>query len=112
MRFPTTLRMVLHWPSSAIGVWLLLDFSRQFNKSPDCFSTRCEDDLAAAPDIYRSQKPLRFPHLEHAIFMAFRWAATGPISACHFYHLCIDKNASKAYAPCRLMGKQRTRHHP
>src|SRR5262245_58902793 len=95
MRFPTTLRMVLHWPSSAIGVWLLLDFSRQFNKSPDCFSTRWEVALAAAPVIYRSQKLLRYPHLEQAILRAFRWAATGPIAACHFYHLCIDKNAQK-----------------
>jgi hypothetical protein len=91
------------WPSSAIGVWLLLDFSRQFNKSPDCFSTRWEVALAAAPVIYRSQKLLRYPHLEQAILRAFRWAATGPIAACHFYHLCIDKNASKAYAPCRSM---------
>jgi hypothetical protein len=83
MRFPTTLRMVLHWPSSAIGVWLLLDFSRQFNKSPDCFSTRWEVALAAAPIIYRSQKLLRYAHLEQAILRAFRWAATGPISAGH-----------------------------
>jgi hypothetical protein len=50
--------MLLHWASSAIGVWLLLDFGRQFNKSSDCFSTRWEVALAATPVIYRSQKLL------------------------------------------------------
>jgi hypothetical protein len=30
------------------GVGLLLDFGRQFNKSPDCFSTRWKVDLQTA----------------------------------------------------------------
>jgi hypothetical protein len=74
---------MLLWPSSAIGFWLLLDFRRQLNKSPDCFSTRWEVGLAPAPVVYRPQKMLRYPHLKRAILRAFRWAATGPISAGH-----------------------------
>jgi len=50
--------MLLRWPGSAIGVWLLLDFRRQFNKSPDCFSAGWEVGLAATPIIYRPQKLL------------------------------------------------------
>jgi hypothetical protein len=50
---------MLLWPTSAIGVWLLLDFNRQFNKASDCFSTRWEVGLAAAPVVYRPQKLLR-----------------------------------------------------
>jgi hypothetical protein len=95
--------MPLLWPSSAIGVWLLLDFGRQFNKSPDCFSTRWEVGLAAAPVVYRPQKLLRYPHLKQAILRAFRWAATGPVAASHFYNFCLDINTSKVYARCRPM---------
>jgi hypothetical protein len=87
--------MLLLWSSLAIGVWLLLDFGRQFNKSPDCFSTRREVGLAAAPVVYRPQKLLRYPHLKQAILRAFRWAATGPFTAGHFYNFYIDINASK-----------------
>jgi len=50
--------------SSAIGVWLLFDFGRQFNKSPDCFSTRGEVGLSSAPVVYHAQKLLRYPHLK------------------------------------------------
>jgi hypothetical protein len=84
---------MLLWPTSAIGVWLFLDFDRQFNKSPDCFSTRWKIGLAATPVVYHPQKLLRYPHLKQAILRAFRWAATGPIAACHF---CVDINALKA----------------
>ena len=83
------------WPTSAIGVWLLLDFSRQFNKSSDCFSTRWEVGLAAAPVVYHLQKLLRYPHLKRAILRALRWAATRPNAAAHFCTFCIDNNASK-----------------
>ena len=83
------------WPTSAIGVWLLLDFNRQFNKSSDCFSTRWEVGLAAAPVVYHPQKLLRYPHLKRAILRALRWAATRPNAAAHFCTFCIDKNASK-----------------
>src|SRR6478736_1124380 len=82
------------WPISAIGVWLLLDFNRQFNKSSDCFSTRWEVGLAAAPVVYRPQKLLRYPHLKRAILRALRWAATRPDAVAHFCTFCIDKNAS------------------
>jgi hypothetical protein len=71
-------------PSSAIAVWLLLDFGRQFNKAPDCFSTGWEVGLAAAPVVYGPQKLLRYPHLKEAILRAFRWAATRPVVADHF----------------------------
>src|SRR5262245_1721900 len=81
-------------PTSAIGVWLLLDFDRQFNKSSDCFSTRWEIGLTAAPVVYRPQKLLRYPHLKRAILRALRWAATRPNAAVHFCTFCIDKNAS------------------
>ena len=40
----------------AVGVGLLLDFGRQFNKSPDCFSTGGEVELGAPPVVYRPQK--------------------------------------------------------
>src|SRR5262249_47832235 len=103
MRLPGTLRMLLLWPSSAIGIWLLLDFGRQFNKSPDCFSTRWEVGLAATPVVYRPQKLLRYPHLKRAILRAFRWAATRPIGADHFCKFCIDTNTSKVYVRCRPM---------
>ena len=83
------------WPTSAIGVSLLLDFSRQFNKSSDCFSTRWEVGLAAAPVVYHLQKLLRYPHLKRAILRALRWAATRPNAAAHFCTFCIDNNASK-----------------
>jgi len=56
---------------SAIGVWLPLDFRREFNKSPNRFGTRREIGLAAAPVVYRPQKLLRYPHLEQAILRAF-----------------------------------------
>src|SRR5215831_16235059 len=96
--------MLLLWPSSAIGVrLLLLDFCRQFNKSPDCFSTRWEVGLAATPVVYRPQKLLRYPHLKRAILRAFRWAATRPIAADHFCQFCIDTNTSKVYVRCRPM---------
>ena len=94
MRVRPTVTMLL-WPTSAIGVWLLLDFNRQFNKSSDCFSTRWEVGLAAAPVVYRPQKLLRYPHLKRAILRALRWAATRPNAAAHFCTFCIDKNASK-----------------
>ena len=93
MRVRPTVIMLL-WPTSAIGVWLLLDFNRQFNKSSDCFSTRWEVGLAAAPVVYRPQKLLRYPHLKRAILRALRWAATRPNAAAHFCTFCIDKNAS------------------
>jgi len=76
---------LLLWPSSAIGVWLFLNFGRQFNKSPDCFRARWEVGLAAAPVVYDPQKLLRYPHLKGAILRTFRWAATGPVTAGHFY---------------------------
>jgi hypothetical protein len=78
--------MLLLWPSSAMGVWLLLDFGRQFNKSPDCFSTRWEVGLAAAPVAYRPQKLLRYPHLKWAILGASWWAATRAMVADHFLY--------------------------
>jgi len=83
------------WPISAIGVWLLLDFNRQFNKSSDRFSTRWEIGLAAAPVVYRPQKLLRYPHLKQAILRAFRWAATGPVATGHFDNFCLDIKTSK-----------------
>jgi hypothetical protein len=78
--------MLLLWPSSAMGVWLLLDFGRQFNKSPDCFSTRWEVGLAAAPVVYRPQKLLGYPHLKWAILGASWWAATRAMVADHFLY--------------------------
>jgi hypothetical protein len=89
--------------SLPIGVWLLLDFGRQFNKPPDCFSTRWEVGLAAAPVVYRPQKLLRYPHLKRAILRVFRWAPTGPVAAAHFCAFCIDTSTSKVYVPCRPM---------
>jgi hypothetical protein len=50
--------------SSALGIWLLFDFGREFNKSPDCLGARWEVGLAAAPVVYHSQKLLRCPHLK------------------------------------------------
>jgi hypothetical protein len=85
----------LPWRSSAVGVWLLPDFGRQFNKSPDCFSTRGEVGLAPAPVVYGPQKLLRYPHLKQAILMVFRWTASGPLAAGHFSNFYIDINASK-----------------
>jgi hypothetical protein len=76
-------------------IGLLLDFGRQFNKSPDCFSTRRKVSLGPAPVVYHPQKLLRYPHLKRAILRAFRWAATGPVAAAHFYDFCIDINTSK-----------------
>jgi hypothetical protein len=90
-------------PGSAIGVWLLLDFGRQLNKSSDCFSTRWEVGLASAPIVYRPQKLLRYPHLKRAILRAFRWAPTGPAAASHFCTFCIDTSTSKVYVQCRPM---------
>jgi hypothetical protein len=90
-----TLRMLLLWASSAIGVRLLLDFGRQFNKAPDCFSTRREVGLVAAPVVYCPQKLLRYPHLKQAILRAFRWAATGPVATGHFDNFCLDIKTSK-----------------
>jgi hypothetical protein len=81
-----TLRTLLLWPRSAIGVRLLLDFGRQFNKSPDCFSTRWEVGLAAAPVVYHPQKLLRYPHLKWAILGASPWAATRAMVADHFLY--------------------------
>jgi hypothetical protein len=49
---------------SAIGVWLLFEFGRQFNKPPDRFSTRWEVALGPAPVVYRAQKLLGYPHLK------------------------------------------------
>jgi hypothetical protein len=80
--------------ASAIGVRLLFNFNRQFNKSSDCFSTRGEVGLAAPPVVYRPQKLLGYPHLKRAILRALRWAATRPNAAAHFCRFCIDKNAS------------------
>jgi hypothetical protein len=80
-----SMNALLLWPSSAIGVWLFLNFGRQFNKSPDCFRARWEVGLAAAPVVYDPQKLLRYPHLKGAILRTFRWAATGPVTAGHFY---------------------------
>jgi hypothetical protein len=78
--------MLLLWSSSAIGVWFLLDFGRQFNKSPDCFSTRREVGLTAAPVVYRPQKMLGHSHLKRAILGASRWAATRASGADHFLY--------------------------
>jgi hypothetical protein len=78
--------MLLLWPSSVIGVWLLLDFGRQFNKSPDCFSTRWKIGLAAAPVVYCPQKVLRHPHLKWAILGASRRAATRAMVSDHFLY--------------------------
>jgi hypothetical protein len=93
-RLSGTLRMLL-WPSSASSVWLLLDFAPQFNESSDCFSTRGEVALAAAPVVYDPQKLLRYPHLKQAILGTLRWAATGPVDD-HFCNFCIDINSSEA----------------
>jgi hypothetical protein len=93
-RLSGTLRMLL-WPSSASSVWLLLDFAPQFNESSDCFSTRGEVALAAAPVVYDPQKLLRYPHLKQAILGTLRWAATGPVDD-HFCNFCIDINTSEA----------------
>jgi hypothetical protein len=82
-------------PISAVAIWLLLDFARQFNKAPDCFSTRREVGLAAAPVVYRPQKLLRYPHLKQAILRAFCWTAKGPLAAGHFCNFCLDINTSK-----------------
>jgi hypothetical protein len=49
---------------SAIGIWLLFDFGRQFNKPPDRFSTRWEVALGPAPVVYHAQKLLGYPHLK------------------------------------------------
>jgi hypothetical protein len=95
MQLPGTLRMRLLCPGSATDVWLLLDFGRQFNKSPDCFSTRWEVGLPPAPIVYHPQKLLRYPHLKQAILRVFRWAATGSLAGGHFYNFHIDKNVSK-----------------
>src|SRR6516165_3990601 len=103
MRLLGMLRMLLLRSSSAIGVWLLLNFGRQFNKSPDCFSTRREVRLAAAPVVYRPQKLLRYAHLKRAILRAFRWAPTGPVATSHFCTFCIDTSTSKVYVQCRPM---------
>src|SRR5215813_9078908 len=94
MRLPGMLRMLLLRSSSAIGVWLLLNFGRQFNKSPDCFGTRWEVGLAAAPVVYRPQKVLRHPHLKWAILGASRWAATRAMAADHFLFLVLTINTS------------------
>jgi hypothetical protein len=71
---------------SAIGIWLLFDSGRQFNKSPDCFSTRWEVGLTAAPVVYHPQKLLRYPHLKWAILGTSRWAATRATIANHFLY--------------------------
>src|SRR5262249_32987751 len=84
----------LLWLISAVAIWLLLDFARQFNKSPDCFSTRWEVGLAAAPLVYRPQKVLRHPHLKWAILGAFRWAATRAMAADHLLFLVLTINTS------------------
>ena len=55
---------VLLWSGSAVGIWLLLGFSRPLNESPDRFSTRWEVSLAAAPVVYHPQELLRYPHLK------------------------------------------------
>jgi hypothetical protein len=86
--------MLLLWFSSVVGVWVLLDFGRGFNESPDCLSTRWEVGLAAAPVVYYPQKLLRYPHLKQAILRVFRWAATGPFATSHFYHFYVDINPS------------------
>ena len=36
LAMPFTLRMLLLWRSSAVAVWLLIDFGRQFSKLADC----------------------------------------------------------------------------
>src|SRR5215831_13558686 len=89
--------MLLLWPSSAIGVRLFLNFGRQFNKAPDRFSTRWEVGLVAAPVVYRPQKLFGYPHLKQPILRAFRWTASRPLAASHFYHFCLDINTSKIY---------------
>src|SRR5262245_19055551 len=81
-------------PSSAVALRLFLDFGRQFNKSPDCFSTRWEVGLAAAPIVYRPQKVLRHPHLKWAILGASRWVATRAMVANHFLFLVLTINTS------------------
>src|SRR6266446_2956316 len=96
MRLPGALRMLLLWPNSAVGVWLLLDFGRQFNKSPDCFSTRREVGLAPAPVVYHSQKLLGYPHLKWAILGASRWAATRAMAADHFLPTSIRRISTAA----------------
>src|SRR5260370_38897538 len=73
-------------PSSAIGVWLHLDFGRHFNESPDCFGTRWQVGLAATPVVYGPQKLLRYPHLKWAILGASRWAATRAMAAYNFFY--------------------------
>jgi hypothetical protein len=100
--------MLLLWRRSPVDVWLLLNFGRQFNEAPYCFSTRWEIGLAPAPIVYRSQKLLRYPHLKRAILRAFRWAAPAPFAADHFCAFCIDTSTSTVQAD----GKQRTRHRP
>jgi hypothetical protein len=68
---------------SAIGIWLLFHFGRQFNHSPDCFGSRGDVHLSAAPVVHSSQKCFRDSHLKWAILQAFRWATGGAIIAGH-----------------------------
>jgi hypothetical protein len=39
---------------SAIGIWLVLHFDRQFHQTPDRFGTRRKVDLASAPVVHHS----------------------------------------------------------
>src|SRR5262249_9355897 len=103
MRLPSTLRVLRLCPGSAIDVRLLLDFGRQFNKPPDCFSTRWEVGLVPPPVVYRPQKLLGYAHLKRAILRAFRRAPTGSVAAGHFRTFCIDTSTSKVYVQCRPM---------
>ena len=57
---------------SAVGILLFFYFGRHFNHSPDCFSTRRDVDLLAAPVVYHPQKGLRDTHLKRPILNASR----------------------------------------
>jgi hypothetical protein len=85
------------WASSVIGVGLLLDFSRQFNKSPDCFGTGWEVDLGAPPVVYHPQKLLRHPHLKRTILGgALARSATATRIICHFRTFVLTINMRRA----------------
>jgi len=101
---------------SAIRIWLLTAFGRQFNESPDGFGTGRKVELSAAPVVYHSQKLLRDPHLKRTIVGAMRGAATRTTS----FHcgilgilgtLVLTLNGVSAIEG-QADGKRQTRHRP
>jgi hypothetical protein len=87
--------IIEHIGWSAIGIWLRVDLSRQFNETPDCFGTGRKVDLAAAPVVHHPQKPLRDPHLKHAILRPFCGAARGAFATDHFMRFVLTKRTAE-----------------